>query len=151
MKVTRTYITERMKFIRLLLISVFGLLLLRFGYMQIFYQQNVVSFAFVDQKANEENAKIIKEVKTKFNVNLDQFEEVDPEVLIYSGKSDVATVSLLDMLQKACQDGCIGQPAIYTRDEKGYVFLKNKQQENVLLKIAKFNDRWSEISADKTR
>lgn len=111
--------------------------------MQLIYQNNIVTFAQMDQNVKDLNAPIIEEVKASFDVNLDNYNEVSTEDIINSGKTDVGSLSLLDIVYTSCQDGCYGRPAVYLQKSKGFVFYKNKDGEDTLAEIQRKNSRWA--------
>lgn len=135
-----------MRIVLFLLIGAFAILMIRVGYMSFIYQNNIVTLAHIDQKAKVQNTVMIAEVKKSFDIQLDQFRELSTEEIILSGKTDVETLSLLDTISSACEQGCLGQPAIYLHEAKGFVFLKNSDEQNVLIGIKKQKDRWVQIS-----
>lgn len=135
----------RVRLIYIILTSLMAIGLIRFGYMQLIYQKNIVTFAQIDQTAHELNRPIIDEVKNSFEVNLDGFQEESTDDIINSGKTDVASLSLLDIVYTSCKDGCYGRPAVYLHDDKGYIFYKNNDGENTLLEINRSGDRWKII------
>ncbi|NMD70496.1 hypothetical protein HHO41_09350 [Bacillus sp. DNRA2] len=132
----------RVRFIYIILTSLMAIVLIRFGYMQLIYQKNIVTFVQIDQTAHELNRPIIDEVKNSFAVNLDGFKEESTDDIINSGKTDVASLSLLDIVYTSCKNGCYGRPAVYLHDDKGYIFYKNNDGENTLLEIIRSSDRW---------
>ena len=142
----RENLLKRMRIVMLLLIGAFAILMIRVGYMSFIYQNNIVTLAHIDQKAKEQNNVMIAEIKDRFDIQLDQFREVSTEELILSGKTDVETLSLLDTITTACEQGCIGQPALYLHEAKGFVFLKNSEEQDVLIEIEKQKDHWVQIS-----
>jgi hypothetical protein len=140
---------NRVRVLFFLFIGAFAILMLRVGYMNYIYQNNIVTFAQIDQKAKQQNNLMIEEVKNSFGVQLEQFREVNTEELILSGKTDAETLSLIDTVTTACEQGCIGQPVIYLHDSHGYIFLKNGSEQNVLVELKKQKDHWAQISKQK--
>lgn len=132
----------RMRFIYLVLIGFMSIILLRIGYMQFIYQQNIVTFAQIDQTVAELNVPILEEVKKRFDVNLDGYQQVLTDDIINSGKTDIASLSLLDIVYTSCKDGCYGRPSVYLHSEQGYVFFKNNEGKNTLLELKRNQDRW---------
>ncbi len=133
---------KRVRTIYLLLTGVFALFIIRVGYIQFIYQNDLVTFAQMEQNAQELNIPIVENVKRSFNVELKGYTEVTTDEIINNGKSDVGSLSLLDIVYSSCQDGCVGRPAIFVKDDSGYVFYKNKTGENTLVEIKRTSDRW---------
>ncbi|WP_147534734.1 hypothetical protein [Bacillus marasmi] len=135
----------RVRFIYMILFGLMAIILIRVGYMQLIYQKNIVTFAQIDQTAQELNIPIIEEVKKSFDVNLDRFREESTDDIINSGKTDVASLSLLDIVYTSCTDGCYGRPAVYLHENKGYIFYKNNKGENTLVEIKRYDERWDVV------
>lgn len=133
---------KRIRLFYLLLIGVFVIFLIRLGFIQFIYQNDIVTFAQMDQTVQELNASIIEEVKNSFEVDLENYSEVDVNDIINNGRKDISALSLLDLMSTSCQEGCIGQPTAYLQGDNGFLFFKKKNDENVLLELNKENDRW---------
>lgn len=133
---------NRVRFIYMVLLGLMAIVLLRVGYIQFIYQKNIVTFAQIDQTAQELNIPIIEEVKKSFDVNLDGYQEESTDDIINTGKTDVSSLSLLDIVYTSCKEGCYGRPAVYLNEDKGYIFYKNNEGENTLVEIIRDNDRW---------
>jgi phage host-nuclease inhibitor protein Gam len=142
---------NRVRILYIVLTGIFAIFIIRFGYMQFIYQNNIVTFAQMDQNVHELNAPIIEEVKKSFDVKIDDYTEVSTDEIINDGKTDVAALSLLDIVYSSCQKGCIGRPGIYLKDNNGYVFYKNSNGENLLIEIYKENNKWMISNTHKSR
>lgn len=138
---------HRIKILFLLLIGIFLIFLIRLGVMQVLYQNNIVTFAQLDQTVKELNIPIIQEVTESFDINLDRYSEVTKEQIINSGETDAGSLSLLDIMYSSCTDGCFGQPVAYIYQNKGYVFYRKENGDNILLDIKKDRDRWIIVKA----
>lgn len=133
---------KRVRTIYILLTGVFALFIIRVGYIQFIYQNDMVTFAQMEQNVQELNVPIIENVKRSFHVELNDYKEVTTDEIINNGKTDVGSLSLLNIVYSSCESGCVGRPAIFVKDASGYVFLKNKIGENILVEIKRTNDRW---------
>jgi hypothetical protein len=116
--------------------------MLRVGYMQFLYKEDVLTFASVEQAADELNRPLIEELKSQFNVSLDGFQEIEPKELMSDSKPRVGALSLLDIVTTSCQDGCVGRPAIFLKNAEGYMLFQTASGEHHLLTLIKQNGRW---------
>ena len=128
---------------------VLALFMLRIGYMQFIYQKDVLTFAQVQQTAVDLNEPIIEEVKNHFEVNLDGYQEYQLDQLINDGKPSKSVLSLVDLATNACQEGCVGRPAIYLKNKEGFILYQQANGEHVLLTITKPLDRWGIVKKEK--
>lgn len=134
---------NRVYFLFLLLLGVLFLFMLRLGYMQFIYKQDILTFAYIEQALQSHNEPIINQVKTNFNVYLKHHQEITIEDLILNRKPDVSELSLIELLTNACQGGCTGRPALYVQTDHGYIFYKLENGEDVLLEINHEDGRWA--------
>jgi hypothetical protein len=141
---------KRIRILSLLLIGIMVIFIIRLGIMQFIYQNDVVTFAQLDQTVRELNGPIIEEVKSSFDVNLKNFHEVNIDQVINSGNKDKSTLSLLDTMSTSCQEGCIGQPTAYLNETKGFLFYKNKDGDNFLLELKQENGIWEVVHKQKS-
>jgi hypothetical protein len=123
--------------------------MLRMGYMKYIYQNDVLTFAQVQQTAIDLNEPIIEEVRKHFEVNLDGFQEYQMDQLITDGKPSVSVLSLVDLVTDACQEGCVGKPAIYLKNKEGFILYQQASGEHVLLTITKPLGRWGMVKKEK--
>lgn len=142
---------KRLRTIYILLTGVFALFIMRVGYIQFIYQNDIVTFAQMEQSAQELNEPVIEHVKKSFHVEIDTYTEVTTDEIISNGKVDIGSLSLLDIVYTSCQNGCVGRPAVFLQNQHGYVFYKDKTGENLLVEINRENDRWRILHTQKAK
>jgi hypothetical protein len=134
---------KRLKSLYAIGIFLFLLLGARMAYMEIIYHVGKNTLTGMKDEVEVLNYTLIEDVQNRFNVDLEGYQEFTYDELADTSTDDYSEMSLMVIANQQCEKGgCTGTPSAFISKNDGYVFYRNKDGLNVLLKIKKKKDQW---------
>ncbi|MED1204065.1 hypothetical protein [Heyndrickxia acidicola] len=133
-------------------IGIFFFLLLgaRMAYMEVIYHIGKTTLTGMKDEVEVLNSTLIDDVQNRFNVDLEGYQEFTYNELAETVTDDYSEMSIMAIANQQCQKGCTGTPSAFIRENKGYVFYRQKNGLNVLLRIKEKKNQW-EVSSKETK
>ncbi|MEW4282727.1 hypothetical protein [Priestia koreensis] len=137
---------KRLRLLMIVGFILFGICVARIGYMKLIYDKRLPVMAQLDGAIEVMNTGMIDRVQTHFNINLDGYDAFGIDELIPLAKENPSALSLIEQMDKIYQEGCIGKPAAYVLDHKGYIFYRDAHGKNILLTLKEQQKEWHVIT-----
>jgi hypothetical protein len=133
---------KRLKSLYAIGIFLFLLLGARMAYMEIIYHVGKNTLTGMKDEVEVLNSSLIEDVQNRFNVDLEGYQEFTYDELADTSTDDYSEMSLMVIANQQCEKGCTGTPSAFIRENEGYIFYRQKDGLNVLLKIKEKKDQW---------